>query len=91
MNTQRRVEHLTWLFYKSLKCKEGSVFIDVEQLDLDGVVRIFEVQIDHEKLDEVDKKLRTAQKEQKKGRKENLRATKAPAVKKAKIEVIDLT
>jgi hypothetical protein len=85
MNTQRPVEHLTWLFYKSLKCKEGTVFIDVEQLGLDGVTRIFEVQIDHEKLDAVDKKLKTAQ------RKENSRALKAPAIKKAKIEVIDLT
>lgn len=95
MNTQRRVEHLTWMFCKSLKCKEGTVFIDVEELGLDGVTRIFEVQIDHEKLDEADKKLKAAQKEQreqqKRGRKENSRALKAPAVKKAKIEVIDLT
>lgn len=60
MNTQRRVEHLTWLFYKSLKCKEGSVFIDVEQLGLDGITRIFEVQIDHKKLDKVDKKIKAA-------------------------------
>jgi hypothetical protein len=95
MNTQRRVEHLIWLFYKSLKCKEGTVFIDVEQLGLDGVTRIFEVQIDHEKLDELDKKLRAAQREQreqqKRGRKENSRGLKVPAVKKAKTEVIDLT
>jgi deoxyhypusine synthase len=83
------------MFCKSLKCKEGTVFIDVEELGLDGVTRIFEVQIDHEKLDEADKKLKAAQKEQreqqKRGRKENSRALKAPAVKKAKIEVIDLT
>jgi hypothetical protein len=84
MNTQRRVEHLTWLFYKSLKCKEGTVFIDAEQLGLDGVTRIFEVQIDHDKLDELDKKIRAA-------RKDKSRTLGVPAVKKAKIEVIDLT
>lgn len=58
MNTQRRVEHLTWMFYKSLKCKEESVFFDVEQLGLNGITRIFEVQIDHKKLDKVDKKIK---------------------------------
>jgi hypothetical protein len=95
MNTQRRVEHLTWLFYKSLKCKEGTVFIDVEQLGLDGITRIFEVQIDYEKLDEVDKKMRAAWKEQKehnkKGGKTNSRALRLSAVEKVKVEVIDLT
>jgi deoxyhypusine synthase len=95
MNTQRRVEHLTWMFYKSLQCKEGTVFIDVEQLGLDGVTRIYEVQIDHEKLDQVDKQLRTAWKDQrgqkKFGGKKDSRALRVSAAKKAKVEVIDLT
>ncbi|KAG9604276.1 hypothetical protein KCU77_g4392, partial [Aureobasidium melanogenum] len=60
MNAQRRVEHLTWLFCKSLKCKEDTVFIDVEHLGLDGATRVLEVQIDHAKLDEIDKKIRAA-------------------------------
>ena len=95
MNTQRRVEHLTWLFYKSLKCKEGTVFMDVEQIGLDGIKRIFEVQIDHEKLDEIDAKMRAARKEQEEGEKEertkDSRARRVPAVKRVNIEVIDLT
>ena len=95
MNTQRRVEHLTWLFYKSLKCKEGSAFIDVEQLGLDGITRIFEVQIEHKKLDKVDKTIRAGWKEQREGAKEGgkreSRARKVPAVKKVEMEVIDLT
>jgi hypothetical protein len=95
MNTQRRVEHLTWLFYKSLKCREGTVFMDVEQIGLDGIKRIFEVQIDREKLDEIDAKMRAAHKEQKEGEKEertkDSRARRVPAVKKTHIEVIDLT
>jgi hypothetical protein len=95
MNTQRRVEHLTWLFYKSLKCKEGTVFIDVEQLGLDGITRIFEVQIDHKKLGEVDKKMRAAWKEQRehktRGGRKVSHASRVHVVKRAKIEVIDLT
>ncbi|KAG9650674.1 hypothetical protein KCU95_g11580, partial [Aureobasidium melanogenum] len=95
MNAQRRVEHLTWLFCKSLKCKEDTVFVDVEHLGLDGATRFLEVQIDHAKLDEVDKKIRAAleQKEQKKKeRPEKPRALKKPAVKGFKRgEVIDLT
>jgi hypothetical protein len=94
-NTQRRVEHITWLFYKSSECKEGTVFIDFEQLGPDGVTRIIEVQIDHEKLDELDKKLRAAWKERreqkKKGGQKVSRASRMHAVKKVKIEVIDLT
>lgn len=60
MNAQRRVEHLTWLFCKSLKCKEGTIFVDVEHLGLDGATRILEVSFNHTKLDEVDKKIRAA-------------------------------
>jgi deoxyhypusine synthase len=89
------VEHLTWLFYKSSECKEGTVFIDVEQLGLDGIARIFEVHIDHEKLDELDLKLRAAWKEQReqknKGSQKVSRASRIHAVKKVKIEEIDLT
>jgi hypothetical protein len=95
MNAQRRVEYLIWLFYKSLECKEGTVFIDVEQLGLDGVMIIFEVQIDHEKLDEVDRKMRAVWKEQReqktKGGKEVSRALRVSAAKKVNVEVIDLT
>ncbi|KAG9676438.1 hypothetical protein KCU99_g2747, partial [Aureobasidium melanogenum] len=95
MNAQRRVEHLTWMFCKSLKCKEDTVFVDVEHLGLDGATRFLEVQIDHAKLDEVDKKIRAAreQKEQrKKERPEKSRALKKPAFKGFKRgEVVDLT
>lgn len=95
MNAQRRVEHLTWMFYKSLKCKENTIFVDVEHLGLDAVTRILEVQIDHVKLDEVDKKIRAAQeqKEQKeKERQDKSRTLKKPASKGFKRgEVIDLT
>lgn len=95
MNTQRRVEHLTWLFYKSLKCREGTVFIDVEKLGFDGTTTIFEVQIDREKLEQLDEKLRAARKEQREGEKKerakDSRARRVPAAKKVNIEVIDLT
>ncbi|KAH0289946.1 hypothetical protein M436DRAFT_61696 [Aureobasidium namibiae CBS 147.97] len=95
MNTQRRVEHLTWLFCKSLRCKEKSVFIDVEQLGLDGVSRIFEVNIDQKKLDTVDKKMKAAWIEQREGEakrgKKNSRALRVSAAKNVKMEVIDLT
>ncbi|KAG9597050.1 hypothetical protein KCU77_g5563, partial [Aureobasidium melanogenum] len=95
MNAQRRVEHLTWLFCKSLKCKEDTVFVDVEHLGLDGATRVLEVQIDHAKLDEVDKKTRAAQeqkKQKKKERPEKSRAPKKPASKGFRRgEVIDLT
>lgn len=95
MNAQRRVEHLTWLFCKSLKCKEGTIFVDVEHLGLDGATKILEVKVDHAKLDEVDKNIRTTreQKEQKeKERKKNSRALEKPAFKGFKRgEVIDLT
>ncbi|KAH0372265.1 hypothetical protein KCU65_g1373, partial [Aureobasidium melanogenum] len=95
MNAQRRVEHLTWMFGKSLRCKEGTIFVDVEHLGLDGTTRILEVQIDHAKLDEVDKKIRAVpeQKEhKKKERPEKSRASKKPAFKGFKRgEVIDLT
>jgi hypothetical protein len=95
MNTQRRVEHLLWLLYKSLKCREGTVFIDVEQLGFDGITKIFEVQIDHENLDEIDEKIRVAWKEQREGEKKerskDSHARRVPAVKKVDIEVIDLT
>ncbi|KAH0350189.1 hypothetical protein KCU81_g2795, partial [Aureobasidium melanogenum] len=94
MNAQRRVEHLTWLFCESLRCKEGTVFVDVEHLGLDGTTRILEVHFDHAKLDEVDKKIRAApeQKIQKKERPEKSRASKKPAFNGFKRgEVIDLT
>lgn len=95
MNTQRRVEHLTWLFCKSLKCKEETVFIDVEQLGLDGVTRIFEVQIDHKRLNKVDKRIKAFWKEQKEGAKEEGNsislARRVPTAGKVEIEVIDLT
>lgn len=95
MNAQRRVEHLTWLFCSSLKCKEKTIFVDVEHVGLDGATNILEVQIDHAKLDEVDKKVRMAleQKEQKeKEGREKLRSSKKPAVEKFNgVDVIDLT
>ncbi|KAK6000406.1 hypothetical protein QM012_003652 [Aureobasidium pullulans] len=95
MNAQRRVEHLTWLFCKSLKCKRDTIFVDVEHLGLDGETRILEVQIDHAKLDEVDKKIRAAREQKKqKGeeRQKKSRASKKPVVKKFRgREVIDLT
>ena len=91
MNTQRRVEHLTWMFYKSLRCKEKSVFIDVEQLGLDGITRIFEVQIDHKKLDKVDRKIKTAWMEQREEGKDISLARRVPTARSVKMEVIDLT
>jgi hypothetical protein len=71
------------------------VFIDVEQLRLDGITRILEVQIEHGKLDELDRKMKAAWKEQreqkKKGGKKDSRALRVSAAKKVKVEVIDLT
>ncbi|QCT69623.1 hypothetical protein E1952_14970 [Staphylococcus aureus] len=82
-------------FCKSLKCKEDTVFVDVEHLGLDGATKVLEVQIDHVKLDEVDKKIRAAreQKEQKKKeRPDKSRALKKPVFRGFKRgEVIDLT
>ena len=95
MNTQRRVEHLTWMFYKSLRCKEKSVFTDVEQLGLDGITRIFEVQIDHKKLDKIDKKIKAVWTEQREEGKEEGKdislARRVPTARKVEMEVIDLT
>lgn len=92
MNAQRRVEHLTWLFCKSLKCKEGTIFVDVEHLGLDGVTKVLEVQIDHAKLDEVDRDIRAARKQKEKERQEKSQVLNKPAFKGFKRgEVIDLT
>jgi len=83
------------MFYKSLRCKEKSVFIDVEQLGLDGITRIFEVQIDHKKLDKVDRKIKAVWTEQREGAKEEGKdislARRVPTARKVEIEVIDLT
>lgn len=92
MNAQRRVEHLTWLFCKSLKCKEGTIFVDVEHLGLDGITKVLEVQINQAKLDEVDKKIRATREQEEKERQEKSRVSKKPAFKGFKRgEVIDLT
>lgn len=96
MNTQRRVEYLTWLLCKSLKCKENTVFIDVEHLCLDGTTKVLEVKFDHAKLDKADKEMRAickGQRTRKKTEQHNdSRAPRVPSVKKFRgVELIDLT
>lgn len=67
---KQRVEHLAWMFYGSLRCRDDSVFIDYEDLGLKKPIEIVDFDFDGKELESVTKAVRDQQSKMKAARRQ---------------------